>query len=93
MVMESSEEDEEYVAHEWITPQSSVSAAYQSHAEKVLTSQFIHSFLRSIPAANCRLTDCAAQGIRRLCSELLELKDAVEHLCGNMQSKYLSFLR
>ncbi|KAJ3687276.1 hypothetical protein LUZ61_016440 [Rhynchospora tenuis] len=66
MVMESSEEDDEYVAHEWITPQSSVSAAYQSHTEK---------------------------GIRKLCSELLELKDAVENLCGNMQSKYLAFLR
>lgn len=35
MVMESSEEEEEYAAHEWITPQSSVSAAYQSHTEKV----------------------------------------------------------
>ncbi|KAJ3674847.1 hypothetical protein LUZ60_005463 [Juncus effusus] len=66
MVMESSEEDEDYLAHEWITPQSSVSAAYQSHTEK---------------------------GIRQLCSELLELKDAVENLCGNMQSKYLAFLR
>ncbi|KAF3325513.1 exocyst complex component EXO84C isoform X1 [Carex littledalei] len=64
--MESSEEDDEYVAHEWITPQSSVSAAFQSHTEK---------------------------GIRKLCSELLELKDAVENLCGNMQSKYLAFLR
>ncbi|PIA37801.1 hypothetical protein AQUCO_03000377v1 [Aquilegia coerulea] len=31
--------------------------------------------------------------IRRLCCELLDLKDAVENLCGNMQSKYLAFLR
>nr|CAD1840656.1 unnamed protein product [Ananas comosus var. bracteatus] len=33
------------------------------------------------------------KGIRKICSELLELKDAVENLCGNMQSKYLAFLR
>lgn len=33
------------------------------------------------------------QGIRKVCSELLELKDAVENLSGNMQSKYLAFLR
>ncbi|EEF31948.1 conserved hypothetical protein [Ricinus communis] len=33
------------------------------------------------------------KGIRRLCCELLDLKDAVENLCGNMQTKYLAFLR
>lgn len=33
------------------------------------------------------------QGIRRLCCELMDLKDAVENLCGNMQTKYLAFLR
>ncbi|KAJ9168461.1 hypothetical protein P3X46_019982 [Hevea brasiliensis] len=33
------------------------------------------------------------KGIRKLCCELLDLKDAVENLCGNMQSKYLAFLR
>ncbi|WCJ28479.1 Exocyst complex component EXO84C [Euphorbia peplus] len=33
------------------------------------------------------------KGIRKLCCELLDLKDAVENLCGNMQTKYLSFLR
>ncbi|XP_072987621.1 exocyst complex component EXO84C [Typha latifolia] len=33
------------------------------------------------------------KGIRKICSELLELKDAVENLSGNMQSKYLAFLR
>ncbi|XP_058072033.1 exocyst complex component EXO84C [Magnolia sinica] len=33
------------------------------------------------------------RGIRKLCSELLDLKDAVENLCGNMHSKYLAFLR
>nr|CAD1840670.1 unnamed protein product [Ananas comosus var. bracteatus] len=64
--MESSEEDDDFSAHEWITPQSSVNSVYQSHTEK---------------------------GIRKICSELLELKDAVENLCGNMQSKYLAFLR
>ncbi|KAJ7969284.1 exocyst complex component EXO84C [Quillaja saponaria] len=33
------------------------------------------------------------KGIRNLCCELLELKDSVENLCGNMQLKYLAFLR
>lgn len=33
------------------------------------------------------------KGIRKLCCELLDLKDAVENLCGNMHSKYLAFLR
>ncbi|XP_065853468.1 exocyst complex component EXO84C [Euphorbia lathyris] len=33
------------------------------------------------------------KGIRKLCCELLDLKDAVENLCGNMQTKYLAFLR
>ncbi|KAM1301403.1 hypothetical protein ACFX2H_012444 [Malus domestica] len=33
------------------------------------------------------------KGIRKLCSELLDLKDAVENLCGNMRTKYLAFLR
>ncbi|PKA55306.1 hypothetical protein AXF42_Ash003943 [Apostasia shenzhenica] len=33
------------------------------------------------------------QDIRRICSELLDLKDAVENLRGNMQSKFLAFLR
>ncbi|XP_062095950.1 exocyst complex component EXO84C isoform X2 [Humulus lupulus] len=32
-------------------------------------------------------------GIRKLCCELLDLKDAVENLCGNMETKYLAFLR
>ncbi|KAJ1397144.1 Cullin repeat-like-containing domain superfamily [Sesbania bispinosa] len=32
-------------------------------------------------------------GIRKLCCELLDLKDAVENLCGNMHSKFLAFLR
>lgn len=36
---------------------------------------------------------CVEQGIRKICSELLELKDAIENLCGNMQSKYHAFLR
>ncbi|XP_062189640.1 exocyst complex component EXO84C-like [Phragmites australis] len=67
--MESSSEEEleeDFPGHEWITPQSSIRAAYQSQTEK---------------------------GIRKICSELLELKDAIENLCGNMQSKYLAFLR
>lgn len=33
------------------------------------------------------------KGIRKLCFELLDLKDAVENLCGNARSKYLAFLR
>ncbi|KAE9613658.1 hypothetical protein Lal_00016108 [Lupinus albus] len=33
------------------------------------------------------------KGIRKLCCELLDLKDAVENLCGNMHSKLLAFLR
>lgn len=33
------------------------------------------------------------KGIRKLCFELLDLKDAVENLCGNTRSKYLAFLR
>lgn len=33
------------------------------------------------------------KGIRKLCCELLDLKDAVENLCGDMQTKYLAFLR
>ncbi|MQL89447.1 hypothetical protein Taro_022029, partial [Colocasia esculenta] len=64
--MESSEEDDDFTTHEWITPQSHINSLYQSHTEK---------------------------GIRKLCSELLDLKDAVESLCGNMHMKYLSFLR
>ncbi|CAL5364128.1 unnamed protein product [Camellia sinensis] len=32
-------------------------------------------------------------GIRKLCFELLDLKDAVENLCGNTRTKYLAFLR
>ncbi|XP_065634906.1 exocyst complex component EXO84C [Quercus suber] len=33
------------------------------------------------------------KGIRKLCCELLDLKDAVENLCGNMQTKFFAFLR
>ncbi|XP_050232207.1 exocyst complex component EXO84C [Mercurialis annua] len=33
------------------------------------------------------------KGVRKLCCELLDLKDAVENLCGNMRTKYLAFLR
>ncbi|KAK0575920.1 hypothetical protein LWI29_009158 [Acer saccharum] len=33
------------------------------------------------------------KGIRRLCCELMDLKDAVENLCSNMHTKYLAFLR
>ncbi|CAA6669889.1 unnamed protein product [Spirodela intermedia] len=64
--MESSEEEDDFMSHEWITPQSHINSVYQSHTEK---------------------------GIRKLCSDLLDLKDAVEGLCGNMHMKYLSFLR
>ncbi|KAI3891850.1 hypothetical protein MKW92_010558 [Papaver armeniacum] len=60
--MESSEEEDDFPTHEWITPQSKIN----SNAEK---------------------------GIRKLCCELLDLKDAVENLCGNMHTKYQAFLR
>ncbi|PRQ29999.1 putative cullin repeat-like-containing domain, exocyst complex component Exo84 [Rosa chinensis] len=33
------------------------------------------------------------KGIRKLCCELLDLKDAVENLCGDVRTKYLAFLR
>ncbi|XP_076955267.1 exocyst complex component EXO84C-like [Bidens hawaiensis] len=33
------------------------------------------------------------KGIRKLCFELLDLKDAVENLCSNTRTKYLAFLR
>ncbi|GAA0150966.1 hypothetical protein LIER_09786 [Lithospermum erythrorhizon] len=33
------------------------------------------------------------KGIRKICFELLDLKDAVDNLCGNTRSKYLAFLR
>uniref|UniRef100_A0A7C8YXS6 Exocyst component Exo84 C-terminal domain-containing protein n=1 Tax=Opuntia streptacantha TaxID=393608 RepID=A0A7C8YXS6_OPUST len=33
------------------------------------------------------------KGIRKLCCELLDLKDAVENLCGNTRAKHLAFLR
>uniref|UniRef100_A0A7N0TL26 Uncharacterized protein n=1 Tax=Kalanchoe fedtschenkoi TaxID=63787 RepID=A0A7N0TL26_KALFE len=35
----------------------------------------------------------AEKGIRKICCELLDLKDAVETLCSNMRTKYLAFLR
>ncbi|XP_016460553.1 exocyst complex component EXO84C [Nicotiana tabacum] len=33
------------------------------------------------------------KGIRKICFELLDLKDAVENLCGNTRTKCLAFLR
>ncbi|CAN6814133.1 hypothetical protein Bca4012_005618 [Brassica carinata] len=33
------------------------------------------------------------QGITKVCCELLNLKDAVENMCGDMHIKYLNFLR
>ncbi|XVF27248.1 hypothetical protein REPUB_Repub14bG0090300 [Reevesia pubescens] len=33
------------------------------------------------------------KGIRKLCCELLDLKDAVENLCGDRRTNYLAFLR
>ncbi|XWS18703.1 hypothetical protein CRYUN_Cryun32bG0067600 [Craigia yunnanensis] len=33
------------------------------------------------------------KGIRKLCCELLDLKDAVENSCGNRRTKYLALLR
>ncbi|KAG0481675.1 hypothetical protein HPP92_012533, partial [Vanilla planifolia] len=64
--MDSSEEEDDFLTHEYITPQSCINAVYQSKTEK---------------------------DIRRICTELLDLKDAVENLRGNMHSKYLGFLR
>ena len=34
--MESSDEEDDFMSHEWITPQSQVNSVYQSHTEKVL---------------------------------------------------------
>ncbi|KAL0905540.1 hypothetical protein M5K25_023967 [Dendrobium thyrsiflorum] len=64
--MDSSEEEDDFSTHEYITPQSCINAIYQSKTEK---------------------------DIRRICTELLDLKDAVENLRGNMYSKHLGFLR
>ncbi|KAF6146385.1 hypothetical protein GIB67_020479 [Kingdonia uniflora] len=64
--MDSSEEEDDFLTHEWITPLSKMNSVYQSKSEK---------------------------GIRKLCCELLDLKDAMENLCGNSQSKYLAFQR
>ncbi|KAF3566662.1 hypothetical protein DY000_02017050 [Brassica cretica] len=59
--------------------------------------------LRSSPAKF--LTSCTARsddadelkrtrrGITKVCCELLDLKDAVENMCGDMHIKYLTFLR
>lgn len=33
------------------------------------------------------------KGIRKICFELLDLKDAVENLCGNTRAKHMAFLR
>ncbi|KAE8725836.1 hypothetical protein F3Y22_tig00008013pilonHSYRG00033 [Hibiscus syriacus] len=33
------------------------------------------------------------KGIRKLCCELLDLKEAVDNLCGNRRTKHLAFLR
>ncbi|CAL5083552.1 unnamed protein product [Urochloa decumbens] len=110
--MESSsgeELEEEYPGHEWITPQSSINAAYQSQTEKVrffplscLTPRLSYSpYIRPAHGGEFHLLICPASfcffcfcvGIRKICSELLELKDAIENLSGNRQSKYLAFLR
>ncbi|XP_057971476.1 exocyst complex component EXO84C isoform X2 [Malania oleifera] len=43
---------------------------------------------------HCSLWQCSlVYGIRKLCFELLDLKDAVENLHGNMRTKFLAFLR
>lgn len=39
------------------------------------------------------ISDYLMQGIRKICFELLDLKDAVENLCSNTRTKYLAFLR
>ncbi|KAK8938827.1 hypothetical protein KSP39_PZI011704 [Platanthera zijinensis] len=64
--MDSSEEEDDFSTHEYITPQTCITAIYQSKTEK---------------------------DIRRICTELLDLKDAIENLRGNVHSKYLGFLR
>lgn len=35
--MESSDEEDDFSSHEWITPQSKINSLYQSHTEKVLS--------------------------------------------------------
>lgn len=42
--MESSEEDEDFLTHEWITPQSSINSIYQSDTEKVPTPPLLSLF-------------------------------------------------
>ncbi|VAH28834.1 unnamed protein product [Triticum turgidum subsp. durum] len=90
--MESSSEEEledDFPGHEWITPQSSIRAAYQSQTEKSICAVLWHSLFDWAPLQH----NYKYNGIRKTCSELLELKDAIENLCGNMQSKYHAFLR
>ncbi|KAL9261644.1 Exocyst complex component EXO84C-like protein [Drosera capensis] len=65
-MMESSEDEELFLYHETITPQSKINSLCQSITEK---------------------------GMRRVCCELLDLKDSVENLFGNTRTKYLAFLR
>lgn len=105
--MESSEEEEDFPSIESIIPQSKVDSLYQSQTEKVRsfssqsTSNNAHSE-ENFYLFNCmflwivmkqKLVCFFFQGIRKLCCELLDLKDAVENLCGNMHSKFLAFLR
>lgn len=49
--------------------------------------------LHDISATSLLAVACCMQGIRKVCSVLLDLKDAVENLSGNMHSKYAAFLR
>ncbi|KAI3909932.1 hypothetical protein MKW98_012986 [Papaver atlanticum] len=104
--MESSEEEDDFPTHEWITPQSKINSIYQSNAEKTCMKESDHfglcTFQFGLPRLaqnhisarfwNLDTYSPQIKGIRKLCCELLDLKDAVENLCGNMHTKYQAFL-
>ncbi|KAJ4827518.1 hypothetical protein Tsubulata_038364 [Turnera subulata] len=100
--MESSEEEDDFPSIESITPQSKIDSLYQSHTEKAALVETNLKFPHSSGCTKHVDLRClfpphvkrrSLQGIRKLCCELLDLKDAVENLCGNMRTKYLAFLR
>ncbi|KAL5731472.1 hypothetical protein ACHQM5_004196 [Ranunculus cassubicifolius] len=53
----------------------------------------IHEWITPQSKINSVYQSSTEQRIRKLCCELLDLKDAVDNLCGNMHSKYLAFIR
>lgn len=47
--MESSDEEDDFMSHEWITPQSHINSVYQSHTEKVSPSNERSREYRPVP--------------------------------------------